>query len=171
MQKKPYIYFILSVIGFFFLLAIPYGKCTEVSDTVVLGYSEEEAVKIYPKSKVEWSFTGTNPNVNITLHSYSESCYLADSWHRIVSEGHVSVSGSWSIQMHSICDPSEQDNIPPFYFVFVNADPDQENTNVTYTLDVDPSSSIPGYNGIIIISSLAMVAMVAIVALKKKYKN
>jgi hypothetical protein len=172
MQKKPYIYFILSVIGFFFLLTIPYGKCTEVSNTVVLGYSEEEAVKIYPKSKVEWSFTGTNPNVNITLHSYSESCYLADSWHRIVSEGHVSVSGSWSIQMHSICDPSEQDNIPPFYFVFVNADPDQENTNVTYTLNVDPSSSsIPGYNGIIIISSLAMVAMVAIVALKKKYKN
>lgn len=170
MLKKPYIYFILSLIGFFFLLTIPYGICTEVSDTIILEYNEEEAVKIYPDSKVDWSFTGTNQNVNITLHSYSESCYLADSWHRIVSEGHFSDSGSWSPQMHSVCDPSEQENIPPFYFVFLNEDPDQENTNVTYTLDVDPSSSfsIPGYNGIIIISSLAMVA---IVALKKKYKN
>jgi len=169
MQKKLNIYFILCVIGFFFLLTIPYGRSTKVSDTLVLGYNEEEAVKIYPNSKVEWSFTGTNPNVNVTLYSYSESCYLADSWHRIVSEGHVSTSGSWSIQMHSVCDPSEQDNTPPFYFVFVNQDPDQESTNVTYTLDVDPSSSsIPGYNGIIIISSLALGT---ILALKKKYKN
>ena len=132
--------------------------------------NKEEAVKVYPKTKVVWSFTGTNPNVNITLHSYSESCYLADSWHRIVSEGHVSDSGSWSPQMHSVCDPSEQENIPPFYFVFLNEDPDQENTNVTYTLNVDPSSSfsIPGYNGIIFISSLAIVV---IVVLKKKCKN
>jgi len=169
MQKKTYVYFILSVIGFFFLLTIPYGKCTTVSDTIVLAYNEEEAVKIYPKSKVDWSFTGTNPNVDITLHSYSESCYNADSWHRIVAEGNVSDSGSWSPQMHSVCDPSEQDTIPPFYFVFLNEDPDQETTNVTYTLNVDPSStSIPGYNGIIIISGLAMVA---IVVLKKKYKN
>lgn len=166
MQKKTYIYFILSVIGFFFLLTIP--DTIAVSDTIVLEYNEEEAVKISPKSKVDWSFTGTNPNVNLTLHSYSESCYLADSWHRIVSEGHVSDSGSWSVQMHSVCDPSEQENTPPFYFVFLNKDPDQENTTVTYTLDVDPSPSIPGYNGIIIISSLAVVA---IVALKKKYKN
>jgi hypothetical protein len=170
MQKKLYIYFILGVMGFFFLLTIPYGKCATVSDTLVLGYSEEGAVKIYPNSNVAWSFTGTNPNVNITLHSYSESCYLDDSWHRIVSEGHVSTSGSWSIQMHSICDPSEQDNTPPFYFVFVNADPDQESTNVTYTLNVDPTSSpaVPGYNGIIIISSLALGT---ILVLRKKYKN
>ena len=167
MQKKQHIYFILSVIGFFFLLTIPYGKCTVVSNTVVLEYNEEEAVKISPKIKVDWSFTGTNPNVNITLHSYSESCYIADSWHKVVSEGHSSASGSWSPQLHAVCDPSEEENIPPFYFVFLNADPDQENTSVTYTLDVDPLF-IPGYNGIIIISSLAMVA---IVALKKKYKN
>ncbi|MFW9874091.1 MAG: hypothetical protein ACFFG0_13365 [Candidatus Thorarchaeota archaeon] len=170
MQKNPYIYFVLSVIGFFFLLTAPYGRCTEVSDTVVLKYNREKAVKIYPKSKVDWSFTGTNPNVNITLHSYSESCYLAKSWHRVVSEGHVNDSGSWSPQMHSVCDPSEQKNIPPFYFVFLNHDPDNENTNITYTLGVDPSSSssIPGYNGIIIISSLALVV---IIVLKKKYKN
>ncbi|MCK4481124.1 MAG: hypothetical protein KAV01_11395 [Candidatus Lokiarchaeota archaeon] len=160
MQKKTYIYFILSVIGFFFLLTIP--DTIAVSDTIVLEYNVEEAVKIYPKRKVDWSFTGTNQNVNITLHSYSESCYLADSWHRIVSEGHDSDSGSWSVQMHSVCDPSEQENTPPFYFVFLNVDPDQENTTVTYTLDVDPSTSIPGYNGIIIISSLAMVAIVAL---------
>ena len=168
MQKKPYIYFILSVIGIFFLLTIPYGKCTEVSNTVVLEYNEEEAVKISPKLKVDWSFTGTNPNVNITLHSYSESCYIASSWHKIVSEGHGSDSGSWSPQLHPVCDASEEENIPPFYFVFLNQDPDQENTTVTYTLDVDPGLAIPGYNGIIIISSLAMVA---IVTLKKKYKN
>ncbi|MHA1191753.1 MAG: hypothetical protein ACTSP9_05590 [Promethearchaeota archaeon] len=163
-------YFILSVIGFFLLLTIPYGKCTEVSDTLVLEYNEEEAVKIYPNSKVDWSFTGTNPNVNIILHIYSESCYLAHSWHRVVSEGHVGDSGDWSVQMHSVCDPSEEENVPPFYFVFLNRDSDQENTTVTYTLDVDPSFSfsLPGYNGIIIISSLAMVA---IIALKKKYKN
>ena len=167
MQKKPHIYFILSVIGFFFLLTIPIGKCTEVSNTVVLEYNEEEAVKISPKTKVDWSFTGTNPNVNITLHSYSESCYLASSWHKIVSEGHTSASGDWSVQLHPVCDESEEENVPPFYFVFVNADPDQENTTVSYTLDVDPLF-IPGYNGLIIISSLAMVA---IVALKKKYKN
>ncbi|GAG85383.1 unnamed protein product [marine sediment metagenome] len=160
MQKKTYIYFILSVIGFFFLLTIP--DTIAVSDTIVLEYNEEEAVKINPKRKVDWSFTGTNQNVNITLHSYSESCYLADSWHRIVSEGHDSDSGSWSVQMHSVCDPSEQENTPPFYFVFLNRDPDQETTTVTYTLDVDPSPSIPGYNGIIIISSLAMVAIVAL---------
>ena len=160
MQKKTYIYFILSVIGFFFLLTIP--DTIAVSDTIVLEYNVEEAVKIYPKRKVDWSFTGTNQNVNITLHSYSESCYLADSWHRIVSEGHDSDSGSWSVQMHSVCDPSEQENTPPFYFVFLNRDPDQETTTVTYTLDVDPSPSIPGYNGIIIISSLAMVAIVAL---------
>jgi len=167
MQKKPYIYFILSVIGFFFLLTIPYGKCAVVSDTFVLEYSEEEAVKINPNLNVDWSFTGTNPNVNITLHSYSESCYIASSWHKIVSEGHTSASGDWSVQLHPVCDPSEEENVPPFYFVFLNADPDQENTTVTYTLDVDPLF-IPGYNGIIIISSLAMVA---IIALKKKYKN
>ena len=160
MQKKTYIYFILSVIGFFFLLTIP--DTIAVSDTIVLEYNEEEAVKINPKAKVDWSFTGTNPNVNLTLHSYSESCYLADSWHRIVSEGHVGDSGSWSVQLHSVCDPSEQENTPPFYFVFLNRDPDQETTTVTYTLDVDPSPSIPGYNGIIIISSLAMVAIVAL---------
>ena len=166
MQKKTYIYFILSVIGFFFLLTIP--DTIAVSDTIVLEYNEEEAVKISPKLKVDWSFTGTNPNVNITLHSYSESCYIASSWHKIVSEGNVGDSGSWSPQLHSVCDPSEEDNIPPFYFVFLNQDPDQENTTVTYTLDVDPGLAIPGYNGIIIISSLAMVA---IVTLKKKYKN
>lgn len=168
MQKKPYIYFILSVIGLFFLLTIPYGKCTVVSDTVVLGYNQEEAVIVYPQSTVDWSFTGTNSNVNITLHSYSQSCYIADSWHRIVSVGNVAASGSWSVQLHSVCDPSEEENIPPFYFVFLNQDPDQESTTVTYTLDVDPAPSIPGYNGIFIISSLAMVA---IVVLKKKYKN
>ena len=72
--------------------------------------------------------------------------------------------------MHPVCDPSEEENIPPFYFVFVNGDPDQENTTVTYTLNVDPL--IPGYNVIIIISSLAMVvAIVAIITLKKKDKN
>ena len=168
MQKKTYIYFILSVVGFCFFLTIPYGTCTEVTDTIVLGYNQEEAVRIYPNLNVDWSFTGTNSNVNITLHSYSESCYLADSWHRIVSEGEVSDSGSWSVEMHSVCDPSEVDNTPPFYFVFLNSDPDQESTTVTYTLNVDPLLSIPGYNGIIIIASLAMVA---IVALKKKYKN
>ncbi len=168
MQKKLYIYFILSVIGFFFLLTIP--NTIAVSDTILLNYSEEEAVKIYPKINVDWSFTGSNPNVNITLHSYSESCYLADSWHRIVSEDHVSDSGSWSVSMHSVCDPSEVDNIPPFYFVFLNVDPNHESTNVTYTLNVDPSS-IPGFNGIIIISSISSVVMVAIVVLKKKYKN
>jgi len=166
MQKKTYIYFILSVIGFFFLLTIP--DTIAVSGTIVLEYNEEKAVRITPKEKVEWSFTGTNPNVNLTLHSYSESCYNADSWHRIVSDNHVSDSGSWSVQLHSVCDPSEQENTPPFYFVFLNRDPDQENTTVTYTLDVDPSPSIPGYNGVIIIPSLVMVA---IVALKKKYKN
>ncbi len=167
MQKKAYIYFILSVIGFLFLLTIPYGECTVVSDTFVLEYNEEEAVLIHPQLNVDWSFTGSNPNVNITLHSYSQSCYLAHSWHRVVSEDHLSDSGSWSVYMHSVCDPSEEDNVPPFYFVFLNEDPDQENTTVTYNLDVDPIS-IPGYNGIIIISSLAMVA---IVALKKKYKS
>ena len=166
MQKKTYIYFILSVIGFFFLLTIP--DTIAVSDTIVLEYNEEEAVIINPKRKVDWSFTGTNQNVNLTLHSYSESCYLAHSAHRIVSDDHVSDSGSWSPQLHSVCDPSEQENIPPFYFVFLNRDPDQESTTVTYKLDVDPSPSIPGYNGVIIISSLGMVA---IVALKKKYKN
>ena len=166
MQKKSYIYFILSVIGFFFLLTIP--DTIAVSDTIVLEYNEEEAVRITPKRKVDWSFTGTNPNVNLTLHSYSESCYLADSWHRIVSDDHVSDSGSWSVQMHSVCDPSEQENTPPFYFVFVNSDPDQETTTVTYKLDVDPLD-IPGYNVIIIISSLTMIAIV--VVLKKKYKN
>ncbi|MFX1363321.1 MAG: hypothetical protein ACFFCE_18860 [Promethearchaeota archaeon] len=170
MQKKLYIYFILSLIGFFLLLTIPNAKCAKVSDTVVLEYNEKEAVKIYPNSKVSWSFTGTNPNVNITLHSYSESCYLADSWHRIVSEDHVNDSGSWSVNMHSVCDPSEEDNVPPFYFVFLNEDPDQETTTLTYTLNIDPSPSlsVPGYNIIIIISSLAIVA---IMALKKKYKN
>lgn len=169
MQKKPYIYFILSVIGFFFLLTIPYGTCTEVSDTIVLEYNEEEAIKIYPKTKVDWSFTGSNPNVNITLHSYSESCYLTHSWHKIVSEDHVSDSGSWSVHLHAVCDPSEEENIPPFYFVFLNEDPDQESTTVTYTLNVDPL--IPGYNGIIIISTLAMVAILTLVTLKKKDKN
>ncbi|MFX1402565.1 MAG: hypothetical protein ACFE8V_15115 [Promethearchaeota archaeon] len=168
MHKKPFIYFILSVIGFLFLLTIPYGTCTEVSGSFGLEYNEEEAVKIYPQIKVDWSFTGTNPNVNITLHSYSESCYLSDSWHRIVSENHVSDSGSWSIQGHSVCDPSEQDNIPPFYFVFLNEDPDQEFTTISYTLNIDPALSIPGYNVIIIISSLAMVAIVVLI---KKYKN
>jgi len=168
MQKKPYIYLILSVIGICFFLTIPYGTCTVVSDTVVLGYNEEEAVRVTPNLNVDWSFTGTNPNVNITLHSYSESCYNAHSWHRVVSVGEVSDSGSWSVEMHSVCDPSEVDDIPPFYFVFVNGDPDQESTTVTYTLDVDPLPEIPGYNGIIIIASLAMVA---ILALKKKYKN
>lgn len=173
MQKKPYILFILSVIGCFFLLTIPYGKSTAVSDSIVLGYTQEEAIKVFPQSRVDWSFTGTNPNVNITLYSYSESCYLAHSWHRVVSENHVSTSGSWSPQMHSICDPAEEENMPPFYFVFINGDPDQESTNVSYTLNVDlsPIDSIPGYNGIIIISSLAVVAIVGIVALKKKYKN
>lgn len=170
MLKKPYIYFILSIIGFFFLLTIPYGICTEVSDTIVLEYNEEEAIKIYPNRNVDWSFTGTNPNVNITLHSYSESCYLASSWHKIVSEGHVSDSGSWSVGLHPVCDPSEEENIPPFYFVFVNGDPDQENTTVTYTLNVDPL--IPGYNLIIIITSLAMViAILTLVTLKKKLKT
>ncbi len=83
--------------------------------------------------------------MNITLHSYSESCYLASSWHRMVSEGHVSASGSWSVSMHPVCDQSEEDDVPPFYFVFVNEDPDQESTNVTYSLNVDPLlSSISG---------------------------
>ena len=170
MQKKPYKFFLLIVIGFFFLISIPYGKSTVISGMHVLNYNAEWAHKVYPKSKVDWSFSGSNPNVNISLHSYSESCYLDDSWHRLVSEDHKSDSGSWSPQMHSICDPSEQDTIPPFYFVFVNADPDQESTNVTYTLNVDPAvvSSIPGYNGIIIISSLASGT---ILVLRKKYKN
>ncbi|MHA1191474.1 MAG: hypothetical protein ACTSP9_04165 [Promethearchaeota archaeon] len=167
MQKKTSIYFILSVIGFFFLLTIP--NTIAVSDTIFLEYNEKTAVKIYPKVKVDWSFTGTNPNVNITLKSYSESCYLGDSWSTIVSEGHVSDSDSWSVIGQVVCDPAEEENIPPFYFVFLNNDhKDQENTTVTYTLDVD--QLIPGYNGIFIISSLAMVAIVA-VALKKKYKN
>lgn len=167
MQKKPYNYFILSVfvIISFFLLTIP--DTIAVSDTIVLGYNEKEAVKVSPQVSVDWSFTGTNQNVNITLYSYSESCYLADSWHRIVSVDHVSDSGDWKVLMHSVCDPSEEENIPPFYFVFLNNDPDQENTTVTYKLDVD-ALVIPGYNGVIIISILGMVA---IVALKKKYKK
>ena len=170
MHKKPYIYFILGLIGFFFLLTIPYGTCTEVSGTIVLEYSEEEAVKIYPKSTVAWSFSGSNPDINITLHSYSESCWLGHSWHRIVSEGHTSDSGSWSVAGHSVCDPDEVNNIPPFYFVFVNTDSDHENTTVTYSLDVDPLG-IPGYSGIIIFSSLGMVAALLVVTQKKKCKN
>ncbi|MFX1496474.1 MAG: hypothetical protein ACFFBH_03000 [Promethearchaeota archaeon] len=171
MLKKPFIYFILFFIGFFFLLAIPYGTCSVVSGGKTLGYNEEEAVLIYPKLRVDWSFSGSNPNVNITLHSYSESCYISHGWSTIVSEDHVSDSGSWSVQGQPVCDTSEENNVPPFYFVFSNEDPDQEDTTVTYTLTVDPAL-IPGYNVIIIISILAIVsAIVSIVALKKKYKT
>ena len=59
MQKKPYNYFILSVfvIISFFLLTIP--DTIAVSDTIVLGYNEKEAVKVSPQVSVDWSFTGT----------------------------------------------------------------------------------------------------------------
>jgi hypothetical protein len=147
--------------GFFFISNIPSGLCTTVSDSVVLEYQGEEVIKVTPKINIEWSFKGSNPNVNITLDSYSESCYLAHSWHRVVSEDHVSDSGSWTVAGHSICDPSEQDTVPPFYFVFSNHDPDQENTTVSYTLNVDPLI-IPGYNGFIVISSLSIVVIIII---------
>jgi len=69
--------------------------------------------------------------------------------------------------MHSVCDPSEQDTIPPFYFVFLNEDSDQEPTTLNYRLNVDPIS-IPGYNMTFIISSIAMIMIVLLI---KKYKN
>ena len=167
MRNKSYIFALLSLIGLFFVLTIPSGTCTIVSDSVVLEYQGEEVIKVTPKIGIEWSFTGSNPDVNITLDSYSESCYLAHSWHRVVSEDHVSDSGSWKVTGHSVCDPSEQDTIPPFYFVFSNHDPDQENTTVSYTLNVDALNIIPGYNVFIIISSLTLVAIIII---KKKIK-
>ncbi|MFO7796082.1 MAG: Loki-CTERM sorting domain-containing protein [Promethearchaeati archaeon] len=69
--------------------------------------------------------------------------------------------------MHSVCDPSEQDTIPSVYFVFLNEDSDQESTTVDYKLNVGPVS-VPGYNIIFMISSIAMIAIVVMI---KKYKN
>lgn len=170
----------MGVLAFF--CSLPTVRCATMGGEITLYPGEEYAERITPKMNVKWSFSSSNPNVNITLVRYTESCYELDGWYSTICENRNNGSGTWDVPTMVLeCYASEEEKeqagstseIPPFYFVFINEN-SEESTTLTYELKIDeslPFGAVPGFYGciVIIISSLAICSVVMARRIKKDH--
>lgn len=166
--------------AFAFFCCLPSARCATVGGQVTMGPGEERAERLTPKINVKWSFSSSNPNVNITLVRYTESCYELDGWYSPICEDRNNGSGTWNVPtMWSECYATEEEKeqasssseLPPFYFVFKNTN-NEESTILTYDLKIDeelPFPAVPGFYGCIaiLISSLAICSIIVARKIKK----
>ncbi|MFX1238317.1 MAG: hypothetical protein ACFFAS_05920 [Promethearchaeota archaeon] len=179
-HKKLCVYFTLGLIALISLSCVPSAACQTVGCTGGLSYGSMSAAGIYPVTYVQWSFSGTNPNVSISLRLYNETSFLNDGPYIQLSSGKTADSGIWYAPENwtNYGDESMIVEVPKIYFVFENLDPVRQYTNLSFLLEFDAAheyysydgDTIPGYIGIFLIVPI-IIAVSSLIFVKKTKKS